>query len=221
MRLRRPTSTALFSAALTLSVFLSGCGSDDEAPAPEVAGDSATAAAPTGGTEAEGTVLGTPDYVGLEDGNIAFHLQWVDGPIVKGATAGAASPTLESVRTAAGMLFDRVMFRFVGAELPGYEISWTSESTDGCSGRSQPPAGAKHLRVRLQPASSPSRVTPAVGTDLMNIQGVGQTCGGEGQLEYHVALRDSSQVRILELRAPPRLVVDVREPPRTIPTARP
>ena len=170
------------------------------------------------GTEQPGTTLQSTDYVGLEDGNVSFHLHWVNGPISKEATAGAAPPALETVRTAAGQTFDRVMFRFVGAELPSYEVAWTGESSEGCGRRSDPPAGAKHLRVRFRPATSPGRITAEVASDLVSVDGVAQTCAGDDVVEWHVAVSDSSQIRILEMRQPPRLIVDVKEPTRTLPT---
>jgi hypothetical protein len=198
-------------AALTLPAVVSGCGSE-EAPAPNSV--SSGAATETPPTELPGTALQSTDYVGLEDGNISFHLHWVNGPINKEGTAGAAPADLETVRTAAGQTFDRVMFRFVGAELPGYEVAWTAESSEGCAGGSAPPAGAKHLRVRFRPANSPGRITADVADDMVNIDGAAQTCAGGGAVEWHVAMSDSSQVRVLEMRQPPRLIVDVKEPDR-------
>lgn len=205
-----------FALLALCSSILAACGPSD-APETNQPDGSVPEAPPSTAAEAEGAVLENSDYVGLEDGNIQFHLHWVDGPIAKDPQPGAEAPALETVRTAAGASFDRVMFRFVGTALPGYEVAWETTARETCARQSAAPEGAKQFRVRLRGVNTGGRVSPQIEQGLANLKGVAQTCVEDDQLIWHLGVTDSAQVRVIELRSPPRLVVDVRQGPRRIP----
>jgi hypothetical protein len=207
MTLRHPRTPRLIAFTLTLSFLASGCGSGD---APEgQQSDTTSAAAPA---ELEGSVLESPDYFGLEDGNITFHLHWVGGPIAKDAPAGTAPVALEAVRTVPATNFDRVMFRFAGPTLPGYQVSWVA-TPETCGRQTAAPAGTKQLRVRLLPTNTSSSVKPEVAEGHGNLEGVTLTCAEDDRLDWHLGVADSASIRVLELGTPPRLVVDIRQGP--------
>jgi hypothetical protein len=55
-----------------------------------------------------------------------------------------------------------------------------------------------------------------ISVGLSHLKGVAQTCVEDDQLVWHLGVVDSAQVRVLEMRSPPRLIVDVRRAPRII-----
>jgi hypothetical protein len=210
MTLRLLRIAPLTALAFASTMLVTACGSKETAD--EQQGEAAAVpAAP--GTVQEGTELESADYVGLEDGNVTFHLHWVGGPIAKDAAPGAQPPKLEAVRTAAGANFDRVMFRFAGSALPGYQLSWVTSPPETCARQSAAPEGTRHLRLRLRPVDTSGSVRPELADGHGNLRGVAQTCAEDGQLEWHFGVADSAQVRVLEMGGPPRLVVDVRQGP--------
>jgi hypothetical protein len=51
---------------------------------------------------------------------------------------------------------------------------------------------------------------------LANLKGVAQTCAEDERLDWQLGVADSAQVRVMEMRSPPRLVVDVRQGPMRV-----
>lgn len=162
--------------------------------------------------EPEGTVLETEDLEGLEEENVAFNLHWVGGPVNREPTPGVPTATLEEVTTLETGSFDRVVYRFAEGPLPGYNLTWAEQPPVECStGEAVSLDGQRHLRVALRSAStSGSAMEDLPQPAHVNLKGLALTCAREGELEWHLAVADSAQIRVVEMRNPGRLVVDVR-----------
>jgi len=188
--------------AVVTAVFLgllTACGPSDQG-----------AGAPEEGVTAETTVLAGDDLAGLEEDNVVFNLQWVSGPVNREPTPGGAPSQLELLTTVPAEGFDRVVFAFSEGAFPGYEIGWAEDGARDCAGESVDIAGDRHLRVRLRMLTAPAGVGEALQVTHPNLQAVALTCRDGAELEWHLGFRDSAQVRVVEMRAPSRLVVDVQ-----------
>ncbi len=127
---------------------------------------------------------------------------------------------LNGVRAARHEGYDRVVFQFRNV-LPGYDVRYVRRPVrqDG-SGRVVPVKGAYVLRVRMENAldadlthesapltyTGPMRFTPPTP----QVAELVRTGAFEGILTWAIGVRDRVDVRVSTLRAPPRLVVDVR-----------
>jgi hypothetical protein len=65
------------------------------------------------------------------------------------------------------------------------------------------------LRLLSVSDGGASAPTPGEGG---NLQGVALTCVGDGELEWHLGVAESGELRVVEMRNPQRLVVDLRRP---------
>ena len=120
--------------------------------------------------------------------------------------------------------FDRVVFRFRGANLPGYRVGFVPRPLreDG-SGNEIPIDGEKIIGVRMDPASGfdledegslvykgPKRIEGSqYGTQV--VTELARTGDFESVLNWAIGLRHASDFRVLRLDRPPRLVVDVAD----------
>ncbi len=126
------------------------------------------------------------------------------------------------VRTAENPGFDRVVFEFDGAVASGYHVEYVDRPLRECgSGRTVEVPGDGWLRVRLQPARSHEfdgeRATVTVADrdrrpDLPNLVALRQLCDFEGQVEWVLGVRSPERYRVIDLREPGRVVVDVLHP---------
>jgi hypothetical protein len=188
--------------ALLLTALVAACGAED-APPPEDT---------MGPPPEEGRTLLANDFVGIEEHNVAFNLHWVEGPVNRDPT-GTGSPVteVEEVSTMEGRGFDRVIFHFAEGEFPGYQLSWAEGAPSECaSGAAVTVSGERFLRVRLHPVTATDRAMNASEPGFENLSALAPTCAGEGEVEWHLGVRRHAQVRVLEMREPRRLVVDVR-----------
>jgi hypothetical protein len=125
----------------------------------------------------------------------------------------AVQPRLVAVRAAHHATFDRVVFEFAGA-LPGYRIRYVPKVVQDGSGRTIRVEGQAFLQVVLDPAvahtdagapTNPSRVK----TGYPSLREVVRAGDFEGIVTYALGLDDVVGFRVLSLRAPSRIVVDV------------
>jgi hypothetical protein len=122
------------------------------------------------------------------------------------------------LRAARNEGFDRVVFEFEDV-LPGYEVAYVDQPVRECgSGEVVPIEGDGWLRVRFEPARAheiageEARVTVsdrARRLDLPVATEAHVTCDYEAVLEWVVGVRSPNRYRVLELREPARLVVDI------------
>jgi hypothetical protein len=127
---------------------------------------------------------------------------------------------LNGVRASRHEGYDRVVFQFRNV-LPGYDVRYVRRPVrqDG-SGKVVPVKGAYVLRVRMENAldadlnqegapmtyKGPPRFTP----QTPEVAELVRTGGFEGILTWAIGVRDRVDFRVSTLRAPPRLVIDLR-----------
>ena len=128
---------------------------------------------------------------------------------------------LRSVRTASHPEFDRVVFDFGDARVPGYHIEYIDRPVRQCgSGDVVQVQGDGWLRVRLEPARAHEfrDDTLAVVTvternrdlSLPTLDQLVLICDFEAQVEWVLGVASPNRYRVMELERPARLVVDIR-----------
>jgi hypothetical protein len=130
--------------------------------------------------------------------------------------AGGPPATLSTVRTAVNDDFDRVVFQFTGDDLPGYHVEYVDSPVRECgSGRPVPIEGQGWLMIRLAPAQAHTDAgQPTVGAidvrpDLALVREMRQICDFEGHVVWVLGVAAPNRYRVLELRDPARIAVDV------------
>jgi len=143
-------------------------------------------------------------------------VDWTAGDTDRPATAGGMT-TLAAVRIARHDGHDRVVFEFPGNGLPGYHIAYIDRPVRQCgSGEVVELAGDGWLEIRMEPAQAHDEQGNATITEralapgLPIIREAKLTCDFEGQVTWVLGVASPNPYRVLELAAPPRLVVDVR-----------
>ena len=194
-----------------LSLFVVGmvaaCGGGDDA--------AEQAEEPGAPPPEEGLVLDSTDFAGIEEANVSFNLHWVPGPVNRDAERLAPPVNeLQDITTLEGGTFDRVIFHLGEGGIPGYQIAWTDSATVNCETKEPVNvAGEEKLQVRLTSLSSVPTAIKTLDPRYTNLQALAPSCLIEGSIEYTFGAREQTQVRVIELRAPRRLVVDVRHDP--------
>nr|MDQ3805703.1 hypothetical protein [Acidobacteriota bacterium] len=129
-----------------------------------------------------------------------------------------APALLRVVRTASREKFDRVVFEFEGARLPGYHVEYVDRPVRQCgSGEVVPVAGDAWLRVRLTPANAhteagqPTVKDRARRLNYPNLKELKALCDFEAEVEWVLGLASPNRYRVLELTNPARLVIDVKK----------
>ena len=127
------------------------------------------------------------------------------------------SVTLTAVRAARQEGFDRVVFEFAGDTLPGYHLEYVDRPIIRCgSGEPTEVEGQGWLQVRLNGAQAHTDAgKPTVAPrerklELGVLRELEHTCDFEGEVTWVLGLQKPNRFRVLELKAPTRLVVDVR-----------
>lgn len=140
---------------------------------------------------------------------------WTAGR-VESARPRAEMATLAAVRVAGHPEYDRVVMEFSGA-LPGYRVEYVDRPVRRCgSGEAVEVAGEGWLRVHLEPARAHDDAGRAtirqrdLRPALPLLRQATLICDFEGQVEWVLGLAAPNQFRVLELRDPARLVVDVQ-----------
>jgi hypothetical protein len=143
---------------------------------------------------------------------------------VTGSPQDDATALLEQIDLGRHDGFDRVVFRFRGAHVPGYRVGFVDPplSEDG-SGAAVPIDGKAIIGVRLEPASGfdlgqgegtlvykgPKRIEGAPA-GMQAITELARTGDFEAVLNWAIGLDHASDFRVLRLDSPARLVVDVQ-----------
>lgn len=190
--------------AAAAALVLAGCGG----------GGTTTSAASTSATATTATTAATTVAAGIDPMRGAGT-----SPVHAPATHRQVA-LLTGVRAARHEGFDRVVFQFRNV-VPGYDVRYVRRPLreDG-SGKVVPIKGAYVLRVRMENAldadltkedapmtyKGPRRFTPATP----EIAELVKTGGFEAVLTWAIGVRDRVDFRVSTLRAPARLVVDLR-----------
>lgn len=125
--------------------------------------------------------------------------------------------TLKAVRAARNEGFDRVVFEFDGPQVPGYQLEYIDSPVIKCgSGDPTAIAGQGWLQVRLTPAQAhteqgqPTVTAREQKPGLPVILELELTCDFEGEVTWVLGNQKPNKYRVMELREPTRLVVDVQ-----------
>jgi hypothetical protein len=122
---------------------------------------------------------------------------------------------LRDVRTGDQQTFDRVVFEIDGPKLPEYEVKYVHRPVHCGSGLPVEIDGGAFLQVRLNPARAHTEAgAPTVTTlqrkvRLSMIREIAESCDFEGDVTWIVGLAARKEYHVLELEAPPRLVIDI------------
>lgn len=142
--------------------------------------------------------------------------EWTAG-VVKLMRQGLMPVTLRSARAARNEGFDRVVFEFDGAQVPGYQIEYVDKPIIKCgSGDPTEVAGQSWLQVSLTPAQAHEGGQATITererkAGLPVIQELELTCDFEGEVTWVLGNAHPNKYRVMELREPTRLVVDVQQ----------
>jgi hypothetical protein len=224
-------SARLLAAALACALSLAACGGDPAAnenstrPRAEATATAATPAAtveatPAATAEAAASPTATPSpgEAAPEPGEHQEEdFRGTVGAVEKEG-GGVAPALLRVVRTASREKFDRVVFEFEGARLPGYHVEYVDRPVRQCgSGEVVPVAGDAWLRVRLTPANAHTEAGEATVKDRArrlnypNLKELKSLCDFEAEVEWVLGLASPNRYRVLELTNPARLVIDVKK----------
>jgi hypothetical protein len=126
------------------------------------------------------------------------------------------SAKLDAIRAARHAGYDRVVFQFEGAEVPGYRIEYVREITLGESDdQFLTLEGSALVQATFQGTASddyrpgtqtvPDKLTP----DLAQVKQIGLAEDWEGLVRLGIGLDHRAGFRVLELHDPVRVVVDI------------
>ena len=168
-----------------------------------------------GPNHAADPTLDAPDGAGQPSEN-PKNREWTAGNVELKRGPGP-SVTLRSVRAGQHADYDRVVFEFEGPQLPGYALEYVDKPIILCgSGDPTPVAGEGWLQVRMTPARGHNDQGQATVAErelkpkLPVIQELERTCDFEGEVTWVLGNKKPNKYRVMELREPTRLVVDVQ-----------
>lgn len=129
----------------------------------------------------------------------------------------SAPGVMSEVRTAGHENFDRVVFQFLGAELPGYHVEYIESPVTKCgSGETAVLLGDSYLEVRFtdSQAHTPEGDATIKERDrkplLTTIKQLMITCDFEGETTWVLGIPEKRNYRVTELTNPTRLAVDIK-----------
>ncbi|HEX6124301.1 MAG TPA: hypothetical protein VFZ23_02910 [Pyrinomonadaceae bacterium] len=127
------------------------------------------------------------------------------------------SAILKDVRSARHGTYDRVVFEFEGKELPNYKIEYIDRPVRSCgSGEVVPFAGDAWLSVRFSGANAHTDAGEATVKDRVRspnlpiVKDLKLICDFEAEVEWVMGVSSPNKYRVMELKSPTRLVVDIR-----------
>ncbi|CAN5584841.1 hypothetical protein BH24ACI2_BH24ACI2_09440 [soil metagenome] len=124
---------------------------------------------------------------------------------------------LKEVRAARHGNYDRVVFEFEGAELPGYHIEYIDKPVRACgSGNVVPLEGDGWLEIRFYPAQAhdesgqPTIKNREQNPNFQIIKEMKSICDFEADVTWVLGVSSPNEYRVLELKNPTRLAVDIK-----------
>ena len=131
-----------------------------------------------------------------------------------GATGAAL---LRDVRSARHPNYDRVVFEFDGSQLPSYKIEYIDKPVRACgSGNVVPFAGDAWLSVLFTGANAHTEAGEPTIKDRTRspnhtvVKDLKLICDFEAEVEWVMGVSSPNRYRVLELKNPTRLVVDIK-----------
>ena len=129
------------------------------------------------------------------------------------------SVTMAQVRSARHEGYDRIVFEFLGDQLPSYKIEYIDRPVRACgSGDVVPFAGDAWLSVRFSGAQAHAPGGDATipvkdrtqSPNLTVLRDLKMICDFEGRVVWVAGNSAPNKYRVLELRNPTRLAVDIK-----------
>ncbi len=205
-----PVRAARSVLLLVVLAALSACGGSSE-------GDSASMTADTFIKTPEREPLTEADLAGIAPTELALELPWTQNQVIRNAAPGAPAASIQGAEVVGHETFDRVTFLLDSIlPVPGYEISLASGGSPlTCGSRPLELTAAQTLVVRFAPARAsaegetwlPVRID---NTTASRMTRAGVACDDGTTVVWLAELAQGDEVRILELREPNRIAVDVR-----------
>jgi hypothetical protein len=170
-----------------------------------------------GATPAPGVAVPAPDTPAVRPNGDEADTSWTGEKIEQETQPdpGIGPPMLVAARAAAHDQFDRIVFEFDGP-LPGYKVEYLDPPVTQCgSGDVVELPGDAWLSVRLFPANAhteagkPSIAARDQAFSGINLKRLKLICDFEAVVEWIAAVGTPKQFRVLELKAPDRLVIDI------------
>lgn len=157
------------------------------------------------------------DLVGLDMASLALELPWTRNRVSRDAAAGAPAADVRGAEVTGHEGFDRVTFT-LGDVLPvtGYEIVLAEAgATVPCGDGTGALEAPLTLVVTFGPARAGADGERWVGegmarTGASRMARAGLACESGGKVVWVAELARGDQIRVLELREPGRVAVDVR-----------
>jgi hypothetical protein len=125
--------------------------------------------------------------------------------------------TLVAVRAARHTHFDRIVFEFGAADLPGYHLEYTGRPIQQCgSGENESLDWPGRLVLRLMPARAHTEAGAITVPDrrrrleLAVLRELKVICDAEGVVEWAIGVAEPNAYRVLELRNPARIFIDIK-----------
>lgn len=158
--------------------------------------------------------FGAADEVGLEPLNLSVELPWTSNQLSRDPADAAAPVTLLAMETLTTADFDRAIFTFSrDAPFPGYRVRVVPHASElACDETEEHPleGDGPVLAVTLAPARAEDVSAGMRETGQSRFQAAGLACDGTATMTWTARLAEAGEVRVLELRDPQRLVVDLR-----------
>jgi len=203
MSLRRALPTVVVIAAAAAAVACGGTPGGDAESMP-----SDTLIKPL-----EREPLTDADLASITLAELALELPWTANKVTRDAAAGAPVSSVVGVDVAGHETFDRATFLLDDSlSVPGYEIVISDSATVvPCGDGDRSIAVSRSLLVTFSPAAAAADSeawTPVASATRMVRSGI--VCNDGARVVWAAELAQGGQVRVLELRGPGRIVVDVR-----------
>jgi hypothetical protein len=140
---------------------------------------------------------------------------WTEGSVTAARGNGEVA-TLTAVRTAGHPAYDRIVFQFAENRLPNYTVGYASTPITACgSGDTVALAGEERIELRFEPANAhdeqghPTVAERSRRPALPVLLELKLTCDFEAVVVWAAGLTARKPYRVLELRNPSRLIIDV------------
>lgn len=157
------------------------------------------------------------DLGGIDMASLALELPWSANKVSRDAAAGAPAANLRSAEVAGHDGYDRVTFTLDDAlPVTGYQIAFAEAgATVACGADSHTLEAPRTLVVTFNPARAGADgerwiATGVARTGATRMARAGLLCDDGATVVWTAELDQGEQVRVLELREPGRVVVDLR-----------
>lgn len=160
--------------------------------------------------------LTAADLAGMDLAQVAVELPWTRNRMTRDPVEGAPPADVRSADVEGHESFDRVTFQLDDAlPMPGYEVTLADSGAAVACGSATRTLDARSLVATFRPARGGNGderwIRAGVGaTGASRMGRAGVLCDEAGTVTWIAEITGGDQVRVLELRGPSRIAVDVR-----------